>query len=184
MVVRASRLKRIRRLKRVALALAVAGIAAPSAQANYPDAGLRAGNESEGLVVRGEYKGGIGEVATAPMSPQELQALRVRGQELNRLYGPAESVVTPEALRALELRGEAMNRFYRADSPGAPVRGEIKTDVRDVAPLPVSTSAPDSVGFDWRDAGIGAAGGFALVLLGASGLVALRRGRKSGLATA
>jgi hypothetical protein len=120
MEARSRRQKRIRGVKRVALALAVAGIAAPTAQASYP---------SEGV-------------------------------------GPSAA---PPGI----------------ESPDVVVRGDHKTGLRDVGLAPVAaTPSRDTTRFAWRDAGIGAAGALALGLLGASALVALRRGRKSGLATA
>jgi hypothetical protein len=142
----ASRLKWFRRARRVALALAVAGIAAPTAQAHYPDVGSASGNKSAGLVLRGENKAGIGEVATA----------LVRGEQKAGI-------------------GQAAT---------AAVRGEVKTDVRDVRPISAPTSTPESFRIDWRDAGIGVAGAFALALLGASAMLGLRRRSRRGLATA
>jgi hypothetical protein len=58
-----------------------------------------------------------------------------------------------------------------------------------VAPLPASTqptlvgTGPSSGGFDWGDAGIGAAGGFAISMLGIGGALTLsqRRGRETAL---
>jgi hypothetical protein len=142
---KANRLKRITRIKRVALALAVAGVFAPSAYAHYPSEMLATGSSSEGLVIRGDYKAGIGEVATVP----------VRGESKADIRG----------VHAASL-----------------VRGEDKTDL--VRPTPVATASPDSVRFEWRDVGIGAAGLFALALLGASAMIALRRRERRGLATA
>jgi hypothetical protein len=131
---RSSRQKRIRQLKRVALALAVAGIAAPTAQAYYP---------SEGLGVSA---------------------------------APADSAVILGENKA-EVRGIAPSDIV--------VRGDDKTGLRDVGNVPVVAGpTTDTARFAWRDAGIGAAGAFVLALLGASAMIALRRGRKSGLATA
>jgi hypothetical protein len=131
---RNSRHKRIRSLKRVALALAVAGIAAPTAQAYYPSEGLGAS------------------------------------------AAPAASTVILGENKA-EVRGIAPSRTV--------VRGDDKTGLRDVGNVPVVAGpTTDIARFAWRDAGIGAAGALALALLGASAMIALRRGRKSGLATA
>jgi hypothetical protein len=49
-------------------------------------------------------------------------------------------------------------------------------------PTIVRVNVPNSSGFDWGDAGIGAAGGLALAMLGIGGGLAItqRRGRHSG----
>jgi hypothetical protein len=53
------------------------------------------------------------------------------------------------------------------------------------SPTIVRISAPSSRGFDWGDAGIGAAGGLALAMLGIGGglAIAQRRERRSGTST-
>jgi hypothetical protein len=52
-------------------------------------------------------------------------------------------------------------------------------------PTIVRVNAPSSSGFDWGDAGIGAAGGLALAMLGIGGGLAIsqRRERRSGAST-
>jgi hypothetical protein len=133
MEARSSRLKRIRHTKRVGLALVVAAVAAPSAQAYYPSEGLG--------------------VSAAPS-----QSAVIRGEDKAGLRGPVVS--------------------------GAPVHGEDKSGIRDVVQVPVVAAPTQTVGFDWLDAGIGAAGAFALALLAASATIAMRRSRRSGLAAA
>jgi hypothetical protein len=53
------------------------------------------------------------------------------------------------------------------------------------SPTIVRVSAPSSAGFDWGDAGIGAAGGLALAMLGIGGglAIAQRREHRSGTST-
>ena len=115
-----------------ALALAVAGVAAPTAQAYYPAEGLGA--------------------SASPMSTSI-----VRGENKANLAGsPATTFV---------------------------VRGEEKVGFREIGRDPIVSSPSNTRSVEWRDVGIGAAGGLALALLAASSLLAVRRSRRSGLAT-
>lgn len=131
---RSSRPRRIRGLKRVAIAFAVAGIATPTAQAHYPAEGVGASaTPSTSAVIRGENKA--------------------------ELRGPVATVGL--------------------------VRGEDKVGFREIGSSPIVPLTSDTrTSFDWRDAGIGAAGGLAMVLLAASSLLAVRRARRSGLTPA
>jgi hypothetical protein len=94
-------------------------------------------------------------VTQASPTPNWKQALAARSVALDRQYGlgrfavPASvGTTTPPAwLTALELRGQAMNAKYH---------------------LGVDRVPTSHVGFDWGDAGIGAAASAALLLLLAS----------------
>jgi hypothetical protein len=66
--------------------------------------------------------------------------------------------------------------FAIAAAPAAAPRVGVNRARRAGAPTIVRITTPDG-GFDWRDAGIGAAGGFALSMIGIGGaLVASGRG--------
>ena len=141
--------KRMRSLKTAALALVVAGVAAPAAQAHYPSDGVGA--------------------SAAPAS-----SMLIRGESKSELRG--SEVV---------LRGEQKSEVRGIPVSDVVVRGDDKRGIRDLTPVSTPTvPAVDTTRFAWRDAGIGAAGALAMMLLGASALIAFRRGRKSGLATA
>jgi hypothetical protein len=123
---------RKRLLRSAALALAVAGVAAPSAQAYYPAEGLGASAAPiSSSIVRGENKADVG--------------------------GSSATTVV--------------------------VRGEDKVGFRQIGRDPIVSSPSKTRSVEWRDVGIGAAGGLALALLAASSLLAVRRSRRSGLAT-
>ena len=100
---------------------------------------------------------------------QWLKALTARSEALNDLYGLAgtdtpatasaplvEPSAEPEWLQALMARSEALNRQYRLGA---------------YAPV------PHAAGFDWRDAGIGVAAAFGMMLLASAGAIAVRRRR-------
>jgi hypothetical protein len=80
--------------------------------------------------------------------------------------------------RALMLRSEALNSKYGLGQSSAPLVSEKTTGL--VQPFshtaqPVTVSTDD--GFNWSDAGIGAAALFGTMLLGAAGALTLRRHR-------
>lgn len=75
---------------------------------------------------------------------------------------PAASYYTPEALRAQGLRWNAVARSYDGRS--------------------VSTVSSVSNGFDWTDAGIGAAGGLGFAVFGIAAVVFARHLRRAKLA--
>ena len=97
--------------------------------------------------------------ATAAPTAQGVKAdgLRLTGlaQRYQELHG-----YTPAALRADGLRWQAMARAY-ASRPAVTATGS---------------------GFDWADAGIGAAGGFVLFAGAAGAIVFARRSRRTKLA--
>ncbi|MGH3057258.1 MAG: hypothetical protein ACRDPP_03350 [Gaiellaceae bacterium] len=160
--------RRIRLLRRLALGLAVAAVAAPAAQA-IPDEGtiVPRGTLPNGSIVQGEYKSNLGDSV-------------VRGH--------------PGAL----VQGERKTNLPQGDVPGALVQGERKTDLpngyvpfmsdfprtapapggQDATPLgdrrvPVEAVRAPSA-FDWGDAGIGAGSALALLLIAGGAVVATR----------
>ena len=100
---------------------------------------------------------GVG-TATAAETPQGLKAdgLRLQGQAQRYLHG-----YTPAGLYADGLRWQAAARAYQS------------------RPVVVSTGGN---GFNWGDAGIGAAGGFVAFLCAGGAFVFVRRGRRTKLA--
>lgn len=82
----------------------------------------------------------------------------------------AASYYTPEALKAQALRWQAMARFYGATSRPDD-RGGLRTSAPS-APVQVQVTR---TGFDWGDAGIGAATGFVFAACAAAGLMVSRR---------
>jgi hypothetical protein len=151
------------------LGLAVAAIIAPTVLAAELRPDDRADIRGAGVVigshvVRPDDRTGIHGVRTPSFStPQGLRADGLRWQGLADLYlqrnnRPAASFYTPQGLRADGQRWEAMARAYQRSS---------------------ATTESRTAGFDWRDAGIGAAGGLGLILAGAAMLVAARRGSRT-----
>ena len=78
--------------------------------------------------------------------------------------------MTKAEFRALMLRSQGLNKLYGVGQGSGPIVSE-KTAGLTQQPEPVQTIVASDDGFDWSDAGIGAAGAFGLVLL-AGGLVA------------
>jgi hypothetical protein len=104
--------------------------------------------------------------AMASSTPQGLKADGLRLQGLAQRYEwlqsrPAASFYTAQALRADALRWQAMARAYAQ---------------------PKGTTISSSGSFDWADAGIGAASGFALALCIAIVIAWARRTRETKLA--
>jgi hypothetical protein len=84
----------------------------------------------------------------------------------------AANYYTPAALKAQALRWTAMAELYGVSSRPDD-RGGARTIARSA---PVSVLATSS-GFDWSDAGVGAASGFILAACAAAALVFARRPR-------
>ena len=64
----------------------------------------------------------------------------------------------------------------RLDAAGTDVAApDQQASPRSAAPVPVTAPAPAADGFDWADAGIGSAGAAAVIALGLSGGIVLRR---------
>jgi hypothetical protein len=88
-----------------------------------------------------------------------LRALAIRSEALNQLYGLNTSTTggTPaQALSALEARGEALNQRYQLGRYAV-----VRVDG----------------GFDWADAGIGAASMLGVVLIAGALTIVIRRSR-------
>ena len=157
--------RRIRLLRRLVLGLAVAAIVAPAAQAR-PDEGTNVlrGTLPNGLIVQGEYKSGLGD-GIVRGHPGGALVQGERKADLPRGYVPFVS------------------DFPRtAPAPGG----------QDVAPigyrgmLPQDYGLPQNYGvgsvqavrepstFDWGDAGIGAGGALALLLIAGGAVLATR----------
>jgi hypothetical protein len=97
--------------------------------------------------------------ATAGTTPQGLKADGLRYQAMADRYQQMR-YYTPQALEADGLRWEALARAY-------------------ATPPSVSTGR---TGFDWADAGIGAAGGIVLFISGGIAVLFARRSRRAKLA--
>lgn len=166
------------RRKRVILGLAVAtAFAAPvSAQAMVIIDGP-SGGESSYVIPSSQ-----GNTVVSPAQSDAAYQLKVeamRGQALNNAY----------QLKVDEMRGQQLNKTW-AQGPGITAAGTAIASARHDA-LPVTTvvtSTSTSDGFNWSDAGIGAAVTFGAVLflLTAVGFGRKHRGRmdRSGLARA
>jgi len=107
-------------------------------------------------------------VGTATGSPgytqQGLTADGLRWQGLARMYQrqesrPAASFYTPQALKAEGQRWQAMAVAYQARQS--------------------ASTGSTAGGFDWADAGIGAAGGLGFAIVGAALLLGARRVRRT-----
>jgi hypothetical protein len=101
---------------------------------------------------------------TEGSTPLGLKADGLRLQGIAQAYQgrPAASYYTPAALRAQGLRWNAVARSYDGRS--------------------VSTVSSVSSGFDWTDAGIGAAGGLGFAVFGVAAVVFARHLRRAKLA--
>jgi hypothetical protein len=148
------------RRKRLVLGLAIAAaFAAPvSAQAMVAIDGPTGGEQA--YVIPKSH----GSVVQSPAqaAAYQLNVDKTRGQALNNAY----------QLRVDAMRGQALNKTWASNIPGSTV----------------VTSTSTSDGFNWSDAGIGAAVAFGVVLflLTAVGFGRRHRGRidRSGLARA
>jgi hypothetical protein len=162
--------RRRKTMKSLIVALAVAAVVTPVAQARI---------DSE--------RSQVSQSPASKLSPQELNALTQRSIALNQKYDPA--------IRALMLRSEAMNAWYRQHSStpvipdafsreltkaqsvsSAVVHADDRAGVRGPGivqtPQVVSSS---SGGFDWGDASLGAGAALGIALILTSGLVLVRR---------
>jgi hypothetical protein len=99
--------------------------------------------------------------ATAGTTPQGLKADGLRLQAMAERYQQMQHY-TPQGLEADGLRWQAMARAY--------------------ATRPPVVSASSGAGFDWGDAGIGAAGGLVLFVCGGVAVLFARRSRRAKLA--
>jgi hypothetical protein len=113
------------------------------------------------------------------MGTQAYQALHTRSEALNQAYGLGGGTVG-SATRALAVRSQALNQAYGIGvvSPGDIAAALNALEVRSAAMDAQFRLGPYAIvrptGFDWGDAGIGAAGMLGFVLV-AGGLLAGRR---------
>jgi hypothetical protein len=123
------------------------------------------GSTPQGLKADGLRLQGIAQAygQTEGSTPQGREADGLRLLWIARAYHdrPAASYYTPEALRAQGLRWNAVARSYDRS---------------------VSTVSSVSTGFDWTDAGIGAAGGLGFAAFGIAAVVFARHLRRAKLA--
>lgn len=164
--------RRRKTMKSLILALAVAAVVTPVAQARI---------DSE--------RSQVSQPPASKYSPAELNALTQRSIALNQKFGYSP------AIRALMIRSEAMNAWYRqhsstpvipdafsreltkAQSVASPVRhADDRAGVRGpgIAQTPQVVSA-SSGGFDWGDASVGAGVALGIALILTSGFVLVRR---------
>ena len=168
------------RLKRLILGLAVAALAAPvSAQAMVAIDGPTGGEQayvipkSHGIVVQ----------SPAQAATYQLKVEAMRGQALNNAY----------QLKVDAMRGQALNNTWADSRPGTstsvsklgPLDAWAIGAISANQPVPtVVTSTRTSDGFNWSDAGIGAAVTFGAVLfLLTAVLLGRKRIDRSGLAS-
>jgi hypothetical protein len=145
-------------LRRLALGLTAAVIAAPAAQA-YPDQGAQSGLRVQGTVCVPKW----GCRSTGPIRPDDRA---VRG------------------VQTTDVQPQVAPRSWPGVNPMSPqVQTEGPTNVanspRVVAPVVGTNSASDT---DWGDLGIGAGFAFALMLLAAAGAVGTRHRHDSAAA--
>ena len=123
--------------------------------------------------------------ATAGTTPQGLKADGLRLQAMAERYQQLRGT-TPAGITADGLRLQAIARAYQSRpaasyyTPRA-LRAEALRWQRLAQAYSVPTAAGAS-GFDWADAGIGAAGGLGFVAFGLVALVFARRLRRAKLA--
>lgn len=179
--------RRIRLLRRLVLGLAVAAVAAPVAQA-VPDEGtiVPRGTLPNGSIVQGEYKSGLGDDV-------------VRGHPGGALVQGERKVDLPTGIVGNRPVGAPVQGERKTDLP----RGYVPfaTDFPRTAPapggqyvpplgyrgmIPQDYGLPQNYGvapveavrqpstFDWGDAGIGAGGALALLLIAGGAVLATR----------
>jgi hypothetical protein len=110
----------------------------------------------------------------AGMTRAEYRALILRSEGLNQKYHLGQWKNVPQGMTsaeyaALMARSEGLNKVYGVGQRTGPIVSEKTAGL--IQPEPAQTVVASTDGFDWSDAGIGAAGAFGLVLL-AGGLVA------------
>ena len=169
--------RRIRLLRRFVLGLAVAAVVAPAAQAR-PDEGTNVlrGTLPNGSIVQGEYKAGLGD-GIVRGHPGGAIVQGERKADLPQGDVPGASV---QGERKTDLpRGYVpfVSDFPRtAPAPGGqyvPPPGYRGMLPQDYGVVPVEAVREPST-FDWGDAGIGAGGALALLLLAGGAALATR----------
>jgi hypothetical protein len=128
-----------------------------------------AGTTPQGLKADGLRLQGIAHVygAIKGTTPEGLRADGLRLQGIAQVYRklqsrPAASFYTPQALKAEGLRWQAAAKVYGGPQP--------------------TFASSSSSGFDWTDAGIGAAAGLGIAVMGIALALVTRRVRRAKLA--
>jgi hypothetical protein len=169
--------RRIRLLRRLVLGLAVAAVAAPAAQA-IPDEGtiVLRGTLPNGSIVQGEYKSGLGDSVVRGHPGGAL----VQGEHKADLPQGDVPGALVQGERKTDLpRGYVpfVTDFPRtAPAPGGqyvPPLGYRGMLPQDYGVVPVEAVREPST-FDWGDAGIGAGGALALLLIAGGAVLATR----------
>lgn len=176
--------RRIRLLRRLVLGLAVAAVAAPAAQA-VPDAGTNA-TLPNGAIVQGEYKSGLGDGIVRSHPGGVIPRGELKSDLPSGIVGgPDGAPVQGEPKTDLPQARYVpfVTDFPRtAPAPG----GQYVPPLGYRGMLPQDYGLPQNYGvgsveavrepstFDWGDAGIGAGGAFALLLLAGGAALATR----------
>jgi hypothetical protein len=128
-----------------------------------------AGTTPQGLKADGLRLQGIAHVygSIKGTTPEGLMADGLRLQGIAQVYKPmqgrpAASFYTPQALKAEGLRWQAVAKAYGGQQP--------------------TFASSSSSGFDWTDAGIGAAAGLSVAAMGIALALVTRRVRRAKLA--
>jgi hypothetical protein len=159
-------------IKRIALGLAIAAVAAPVAQAKVDEGSTVQSNGFQAFVTDfpSYAAGSVADIGALPVSARDYSlagAQRVRlAHSLPRWTDPgivATSYGTPRA---------TANAHKPHLLGGALARGDSQASWSQIAPLLADQRS--ATGFDWKDAGIGAGLAFALVLLGGGAVLASR----------
>ena len=154
---------RSRRIRGVALVLCTAAIAAPVAQATTrpPEGAPRVGGGGNGGAVSSWLRG----IRPAPRTPA--------------IAAPVAQATTRPPEGAPRVggggNGGAVSTWLRGLRPPPQPNRPVLVDRRPIV--------LESGGFDWADAGIGAAGAAGLVLVGGGAVLLARRGRREQIAT-
>lgn len=145
--------RRRKTMKSLILALALAAVVTPVAQARIDSERSR-----------------VSQSPASMYSAQELNALTQRSVALNQKYDPAT--------RALLLRSEAMNAWYRQQSasPATVRHPDDRAGIRGpgIVQTPQLVSSSGG-GFDWGDASVGAGTALGVAVILMSGFVLVRR---------
>jgi hypothetical protein len=127
--------------------------------------------------------------APTGMTKAEYRALMLRSEGMNQKYslGQYATGMTKAEYRALMLRSEGMNEkygLYQYSQPGLLSNDQqvnttpIVSEKLAGLDLPPTATASSGEGFDWNDAGIGAALAFGFVVLGVGSLLTVRHQHK------
>jgi len=157
-------------LSRIALVLAVAAVSAPLAQANSPDDWFRDPGATRQGLASAPRAIVVDDWFRSPAAPRTLAGTASSSVAVDDYFrnGSIGAVASPQSPVAVD------DYFRSAPSIAKATRPQSPAAVDDYFRTPALVPAGGS-GFDWGDAGIGAASGFGLALaLAGLGLVVLR----------